>query len=120
MNENAEKWVSALRSGEYKQTDGKLGGEKDGYCCLGVACRVYEIATGIKLPRNMRGNYAYDSRYEAGELDSEFDQVREWLGLQTNVGLYASVNNLANDNDSGIEFEGIAEIIESEPEDLFV
>lgn len=41
------KWVAALRSGEYKQTDGKLyrsGFErtslKTGYCCLGVACIV--------------------------------------------------------------------------------
>jgi hypothetical protein len=30
-----EKWVAALRSGEYKQTKGYLRNKK-GYCCLGV------------------------------------------------------------------------------------
>jgi hypothetical protein len=33
-------WVEALRSGDYKQTEGQL---KDtfGFCCLGVLCDVY-------------------------------------------------------------------------------
>jgi len=33
------KWMKALRSGEYSQTVGQLQDSK-GYCCLGVACRV--------------------------------------------------------------------------------
>src|ERR1700722_19140718 len=34
------KWVAALRSGEYKQGDGKLHNRTDdSYCCLGVLCR---------------------------------------------------------------------------------
>lgn len=32
-----EKWIAALRSGEYKQAYGTLV-SGDGYCCLGVAC----------------------------------------------------------------------------------
>ena len=38
--EFAEKWVEALRSGEYKQTDHKLINNKGDYCCLGVACKI--------------------------------------------------------------------------------
>lgn len=35
-----KKWIAALDSGEYKQTQaGKLQ-HKGAYCCLGVACRV--------------------------------------------------------------------------------
>lgn len=37
------KWIAALRSGEYKQTTGRLVRvERDGYkhCCLGVLCEV--------------------------------------------------------------------------------
>ena len=34
-----QKWITALRSGEYKQTKSRLQDHK-GYCCLGVACRV--------------------------------------------------------------------------------
>jgi hypothetical protein len=32
-----EKWVTALRSGEYSQTKGTLR-DNDSYCCLGVLC----------------------------------------------------------------------------------
>lgn len=38
-----QEWVDALRSGDYKQTSGVLGRERDGersYCCLGVLCQV--------------------------------------------------------------------------------
>lgn len=36
-----KKWVKALRSGDYKQTDAYLYNRGlDGYCCLGVACKV--------------------------------------------------------------------------------
>ncbi len=35
-----EKWVKALRSGDYKQDTGKLRSEEDGFCCLGVAVDV--------------------------------------------------------------------------------
>lgn len=52
--EFGEKWIKALRSGEYKQTDGTLVNydfdeitneitEVHGYCCLGVACRVANV-----------------------------------------------------------------------------
>ena len=42
------KWVAALRSGKYKQTQGALRRPKpssscdrpEGYCCLGVLCKV--------------------------------------------------------------------------------
>lgn len=34
-----QKWVAALRSGEYQQGEGFLL-KDDTYCCLGVACRV--------------------------------------------------------------------------------
>ncbi len=34
-----EKWLAALRSGEYKKTTGTLySKETDSFCCLGVAC----------------------------------------------------------------------------------
>lgn len=34
------KWVTALRSGEYRQGGGQLLGSDGTYCCLGVLCRV--------------------------------------------------------------------------------
>lgn len=35
-----KKWVKALRSGEYKQTNYTLQ-DKRGFCCLGVACKLF-------------------------------------------------------------------------------
>ena len=36
-----EKWLKALRSGDFKQTESALfDGNTGGYCCLGVACRI--------------------------------------------------------------------------------
>lgn len=49
----AQKWVDALRSGEFQQTTGKLGAvAADGsraYCCLGVLCEV-AVADGVIPP----------------------------------------------------------------------
>ncbi len=33
-----ERWITALRSGKYKQGKGRLLGDNDEFCCLGVAC----------------------------------------------------------------------------------
>jgi hypothetical protein len=38
-----EKWVAALRSGEYKQCKDQLK-DGGGYCCLGVLCEISERA----------------------------------------------------------------------------
>jgi hypothetical protein len=41
MKENIKDlWITALRSGKYKQSRGFLK-TKDGFCCLGVLCDVY-------------------------------------------------------------------------------
>jgi hypothetical protein len=43
-----EKWVDALRSGKYKQTQYRLK-DRCGYCCIGVG---FLVATG-KQPKRM-------------------------------------------------------------------
>lgn len=37
-NVTKEEWVTALRSGEYRQGKGFLRNSDDEYCCLGVLC----------------------------------------------------------------------------------
>lgn len=45
QRENLEKWLVALRSGEYKQGKGQLFDESENaYCCMGVAC----VVLGLK------------------------------------------------------------------------
>ncbi len=119
MNKNAKKWIKALRSGEFKQTKGTLNDE-NGYCCLGVACSVYEKETGKTLPRDDKGYY------NGGALPflrGKFDIVKEWLGLKDDVGWLENdvrrslvdINDLENTN-----FNSIADIIEKNQEKLFI
>lgn len=106
LNDNAKKWVTALRSGEYEQARGAL--TLDGrYCCLGVACAISPIPAKEWLGRSLLP-----------------DEVRTWLGLSHEAGRYKRVYkaaHLTSDNDERkLTFSEIADIIESEPEGLFV
>lgn len=46
--EFAEKWIQALRSGNYKRGRGRLYNEsKNNYCCLGVACSILGVEDNL-------------------------------------------------------------------------
>ncbi|WP_290738295.1 hypothetical protein [Haliea sp.] len=108
INSNAQKWVDALRSGEYKQGVGQLYNQDlDKYCCLGVACKVYEKETG------------YNLGVDSGGTLIRYLQVKDWLSLRTICGDYIN-NSLVNLNDGDeLSFSEIADVIESNPEGLF-
>lgn len=112
LNENAKKWVAALRSGKYEQCEKKLTFD-GGFCCLGVACMVAS-ESGVLLPDT------WDSEASLLSLPS----VKGWLGLDCEFGSYVTEEGyrgeLTDDNDSGKTFAQIADIIESEPKGLFV
>ena len=59
------------------------------------------------------------SEYTEYVLKEDFDSVREWLGLREDAGNHGNIS-LASENDSGESFIDIADIIESEPEGLFI
>lgn len=118
---NIEKWVAALRSGEYAQGRGLLRSE-DGYCCLGVLCDVFMKETG-------EGEWA--DPLENGDLyfrlDNESEgyfppqRVYEWAGLVEKDGSYTDLRHLTSLvdlNDNRVPFEEIANVIESEPAGL--
>lgn len=125
LNENARKWVAALRSGKYKKTTNTLtrvakDGQIEGCCCLGVACELaLESGMNLRQETNWSGRREYD--YEASILPHD---VKVWLGLKDVGGSYTvakddSDHQLSSDNDNGKSFAEIADIIESEPEGLF-
>lgn len=128
MNENAKKWVKALRSREYDQGREWLQTADGKYCCLGVACDVYEKETGITLPKNRKGCFSCTDE----SLSDEYGCVREWLGLKTEDGrgdpvlednsfLVESYSSLMSVNDSGdYDFQDIANIIEAKQDSLFI
>lgn len=126
MNENAKKWIEALRSGDYEQTRGALARVGGGYCCLGVACDLAE-ANGVHLNVEVFPSVVDDSGMFAysGYTALLPPSVQEWLGLRTDGGdfyycdAYDGAGSLAEANDEGSTFDEIANIIESEPEGLF-
>lgn len=122
LNENAKKWVAALRSGEFKQGKYVLHQvDTDSYCCLGVGCKV-AMANGVQLET---GTIQIDGKYEgvATRFDCEHTflpkSVKDWLGLTSSVGC-SHAGYLTELNDSGKTFSKIADLIESEPPGLFV
>ena len=125
LNENAKKWVAALRSGEFKQGVRQLRGKDDSYCCLGVACEL-AAREGVIPPAEFieaKQIYFYDACGYFLPVD-----VIKWLGLETRDGRFAVRNSddsyeypnfLSIKNDNRIPFAEIADIIESEPKGLF-
>jgi hypothetical protein len=117
LNTNAKLWVDELRSGKYKQGQGYLF--NDGcYCCLGVACELYQQKVGDLEIREILDRRLYDG--EEGILP---EKVSKWLGLSTMEGDYfdefRGTTTLHERNDDGDTFEEIADLIESEPPNLF-
>ena len=132
LNPNAQKWVEALESGEFKQASmylHKVELDGDEFCCLGVACKL-AVDEGV-IPKPKLNDYdGYDKYYVYGHLGIDNSasvlpiEVRDWLGLKSSTGAYLDrgsclFNSLANQNDTGASFERIAEIIKNKPEGLF-
>lgn len=89
MNENKmnpevkEKWLKALRSGEYAQTVGVLATNlvngKIGYCCLGVLC---ELAPGIEKLYDCGVGFSNDVTFDR-EWELLPESVMKWAGLES-------------------------------------
>ena len=111
-------WINALRSGRFKQTVGYLK-TSEGYCCLGVACELYqEVVGGLTVNYNANNN-----RYTFNDSAAILPKVvREWLGLTEDTGEYVTRSgngtSLTEQNDSGLNFDTIANIIEGQPDGL--
>lgn len=133
MNDNAKKWVEALRSNKFEQGTGSLvqeGGDVK-HCCLGVLCEVYIEENGSGTLERKYDEY-YFSVAEGWGYDSVLPpEVKEWSGLRTESGAFdrlkaAEIAGELN-HDSLIElnddaewtFDQIADFIESEPAGLF-
>lgn len=103
------KWVSALRSGEYKQARRELKSETNRFCCLGVLCDLHSKTTG---------DLWSDGGAYLGENALLPEKVRAWAGLGSRYGGAVSISStckaLTTHNDCGLSFEKIADAIEAQ------
>jgi hypothetical protein len=111
------KWLEALRSGKYRQGGGFLkingkNGAEDRFCCLGVLCEL-AVEAGV----TERLSEGYETRYGVSGDDTNTavlpGHVRQWAGLDSHAGSYGNGDrSLTGDNDGGVPFNDIADIIE--------
>ncbi len=106
MNQDIkQRWVAALRSGEYLQ--GRNALRQDGaFCCLGVLCDLHAKETGNAWT-GLENHYFGAS----GALPPE---VRDWAGLSRGNPEMGKGKSLAGINDSGVSFSHIADLIEAQ------
>lgn len=113
---NRKLWVEALRSGKYRQAKERLRKRNGAMCCLGVLSTLAGCEWSWNQPEN-----AY-----LGDDHEDHDaplRARGFVGLRTSSGDYEIDDDsysLASENDAGKTFAEIADIIESEPEGLFI
>ena len=116
-----ERWVAALRSGEYKQGRGSLN-KGDFFCCLGVLCDLAAkeglvdavVDSGLDLYSG--GEVLYSDKRNREDASNLIlpDVVKEWAGLDENNPSVNSSGTLAELNDQGYDFEYIAATIENQ------
>ena len=117
FTELQEKWLQALESGEYKQTQDNLC--VDGkYCCLGVATHVFNPDH-----QALKDNGWYRNKNQRQAIATAPNDVTEALKLNSNEGILSDEHeccSLADMNDS-YEFtlKDIAKFIRENPELVF-
>jgi len=116
-----EKWVAALRSGEYSQGEGVLKDVPEGdstpkYCCLGVLCEI-AVQEGVIKKVPLMNHNAGKSR--VGVYLPR--KVAKWAGLKDisdgrKMGDVDGTEQgrLATMNDTGNTFGAIADTIEED------
>lgn len=100
-----EKWVEALRSGDYKQ--GQLMLNTGKFCCLGVLCDISDV-------------HQWEGSSYGGKSASLSKEVLEYTGMKEGLGWYDyDYPSLSQLNDvKGMSFHEIADVIERDWEKL--
>lgn len=115
-----QKWITALRSGEYQQTTHRLKVEHESecaFCCLGVLCDLYlkDYPAGLNVEKVFGPNDGKEYSYDKS-LVALPDKVMSWAGLGSYMGASVTIDGhlstLASHNDRGVTFDQIAQAIE--------
>ena len=105
-----QKWVDALRSGDYQQGRNYLRTD-NGFCCLGVLCDLYgkenNVEWNLAVAEDGDRDY-YEFQDKTGRIPLS---VVEWAGVE-DCNPYICGRSLAERNDTGSTFNEIADLIQ--------
>lgn len=111
-----QKWVDALRSGQYKQGYGTLKNGEEEYCCLGVLCDL-AVKEGVAQEKLLTYGTALKYYYD-GEASNLPGSVVGWASLEdtlTRVLYKGTTVSLSALNDvEGLTFNQVADLIEEQ------
>lgn len=118
-----EKWVAALRGGDYMQGYGRLrqqGGSEPLFCALGVLCQVHHdethSASWSHQPINDCWSYGR-SAIRSCDRDRYSEClpacVMEWAGISSPNARLDVTRSVSSINDDGKDFATIADAIEA-------
>jgi len=121
MNQDIkQRWIDALRSGQYQQGVGCLRNAQNQFCCLGVLCDLYvednaELDSGACWEQGSGRDVSEYCLHDTSEVLPE--EVKEWAELDMqNPGVRRPdhpFTSLAVLNDTGrMTFDDIATVIE--------
>lgn len=121
-----QKWVDALRSGEYKKGKGRLKiKHEDGecfHCCLGVAQELFGQEKIRMIKRDGEDIFTSNREYPTNDVVDILDLRDHKATISPNQTFYEETGysqSLSTANDRGLSFEHIADFIEQNPESVF-
>ena len=120
----AERWVQALRSGQYQQGQHELHPDENSYCCLGVLCDLYRVEQGkgewTTTPNGRLHGMFRAPNEDITEIETAVipEVVQKWAGMGSVEGNYCGELSLAGLNDEGATFPELADLIEKKWEVL--
>ena len=115
LNPNAQAWVDALRSGDYKRGQSALhemtGSERDEplFCCLGVACDLFAKAhpdqgRWIATSPIPHGAFMFETATSRSQMHLTIE-VSDWLGLKRQGPLASEGNDYGEFERAELDYE---------------
>jgi hypothetical protein len=101
-----QKWLNALRSGDYQQGQNYLRTD-NGFCCLGVLCDLYIKENNVEWEINEDNMYRYEKHFTVLP-----PSVVGWAGVGDSNPYVNGKTSLGYLNDHGSTFNEIADVIE--------